>query len=496
MKKIYTLSIFLITVFIVANPSFAQKQAWKWYFGYNCAMDFSSGAPVALYNSAMSMFEGSASISDENGNLLFYTDGLSVWNRNHIVMPNGFGLLGDYSATQSAIIVPKPGSNTIYYIFTTSMYEARYSEVDITLQGGLGDVTSVKNVLLSNNSSEKLTAVRAANGEDIWVAIHEKNNNYLKVYLVTSGGVNSTPVISAVGNVLYDYIGQLKFSPNGKKAAMASLGSPTGQTVEVFDFDNSTGIFSNPFGIPTLYNQTYGLEFSPDSKLLYSGSFPGTQNINQFNLEAGTPADIIASNTIVGIADGTAGTFQIGPDQKVYLAQENSVWIAVINNPNVIGTGCNFVSHGIDQSPHVSGLGLPNYVSSFFLPITIENFCLGDSTHFLVSDSASYADVFWNFDDPSSGAANADTGVNVYHIFSAQGSYDVQIIYNYTSGNIDTVTTSVSIYTFPIVNIGNDTLLCIGDTMILDAGNAGYTFLWSDNSTGQTLLVNTAGCIL
>src|SRR5215217_3779517 len=103
-------------------------------------MDLRGGVQVALYDCVMSTYEGSASIADHDGNLLFYTDGISVWNKNHNVMPNGSGLLGDASSTQSALVVPKPGSDSIYYIFTTSGYWSHYSEVDMSLDGGLGDV--------------------------------------------------------------------------------------------------------------------------------------------------------------------------------------------------------------------------------------------------------------------------------------------------------------------------------------------------------------------
>src|SRR5436190_12382032 len=116
MKKIFLAS-FLALSF---STLLAQKQTWQWYFGYNASVEFSTGAPVVTNLSAMSQWEGCSSIADDNGDLLFYTDGLSVWNKNHAVMPNGAGLLGNYSSTQSALIIPKPNSSTIYYIFTTS----------------------------------------------------------------------------------------------------------------------------------------------------------------------------------------------------------------------------------------------------------------------------------------------------------------------------------------------------------------------------------------
>ena len=112
--------------------------------------------PVALTNGALTTTEGVATISDNSGNLLFYTNGITVWNRNHLIMTNGSGLLGDFSSTQSAIIVQKPLSTNIYYIFTSDNDAGpdgiRWSEVDMNLSSGLGAITTNKNIaLLSPN---------------------------------------------------------------------------------------------------------------------------------------------------------------------------------------------------------------------------------------------------------------------------------------------------------------------------------------------------------
>ena len=110
MKKIITISLFLI----IAASLFAQKQAAHWYFGENAGLDFNSGSPIALTDGQMQTTEGCATISDYDGNLLFYTNGVTIWNKNHQIMVNGENLNGDFSSTNSAIIIPKPGDITIY----------------------------------------------------------------------------------------------------------------------------------------------------------------------------------------------------------------------------------------------------------------------------------------------------------------------------------------------------------------------------------------------
>lgn len=146
---------------------YAQREAGIWYFGYEAGINFNSGSPVALTNGKLRTKEGCATISDANGKLLFYTDGSTVYNANHQTMPNGTGLLGHSSSTQSAIIVPNPSNPSIYYIFTVDQPDDKnadsdstndkddgkndglnYSEVNMNLQGGLGDINPAKKMFI------------------------------------------------------------------------------------------------------------------------------------------------------------------------------------------------------------------------------------------------------------------------------------------------------------------------------------------------------------
>jgi hypothetical protein len=158
MKKKFLLFIAIL----VATTSFAQKEAAIWYFGEKAGLDFNSGSPVSITNGKIITNEGCASISDKNGNILFYTDGSIVYNKSHLAMPNGNGLLGHKSSTQSAIIVPKPNNPYVYYIFTVDQplpdnvddnllndedppnNGLNYSEVDLRLDNGLGDIPTNK----------------------------------------------------------------------------------------------------------------------------------------------------------------------------------------------------------------------------------------------------------------------------------------------------------------------------------------------------------------
>src|ERR1043165_5640280 len=178
----------ILLSFILAFPltfAFAQiKYGNTWYFSTSRGIDFNSGTAVLLTTSGMSEYEGCSSISSKTtGHILMYTDGMSVWGANHAVMPNGTGLQSTYAAGQQGLIVPDPGDTNKYYLFTSGEYYSagidgyRYNIIDMTLNGGLGDVTATKNFLLYSPASEKLCAITTSTGDGYWVATHEFNTN-------------------------------------------------------------------------------------------------------------------------------------------------------------------------------------------------------------------------------------------------------------------------------------------------------------------------------
>ena len=371
-------SYILILLLLLNLPLFSQVgPTSNWYFGTNAGITFNSGTPVALTNGVLTTTEGVATISDNSGNLLFYTNGVTVWNRNHLVMTNGAGLLGDISSTQSAIIIQKPLSNNIYYIFTSDNDAGtdgiRWSEVDMTLSGGLGAITTNKNIaLLSPNqlSCEKLCAVRHCNNQDIWIISKDWNSNVFRCWAIGDVMVGTSPwyiqAWSGTGVIpsgaTQGSYGQLKASPDGRKLAACYYGLAGGiNKIEIYDFDPATGWASNAQTISTEAG-IYGCEFSPNGKVLYGGCNQGL--LLQWNLCAGTIAQIRASRTVISNAGAFVGSLQIGPDSKIYVAR-NSTSLSVINSPNTLGLGCGYSDLTISLAGRNSRFGLPNFSSYY-----------------------------------------------------------------------------------------------------------------------------------
>lgn len=359
---------FLACAFFLASNVYSQAD--KWYFGINAGIDFSGASPVVLNDGALNTSEGCSSVSDSTGNLLFYTDGITVWDSTHQAMPNGSGLLAGSSSTQAALIVKDPVNNSSYYIFTTDEIGGpngcKYSMVDMTLNSGLGDVT-LKNIAVNDSVTEKLAAV-TANGTT-WISIHRWGTDEYLSYRLDQGGLSTTPVISHAGIIhntsqIQNTYGQLKFNTCGTWAASA-IGYQ--DTVDLLYFNTTTGMFSHFMSLPFL-DHVYGVEFSPDGSRLYVSTYSST-TLYQFDLSSRNPPTIIASQIGLSATPDTYG-LQLAPDGKIYVTKSFSRYLGVINSPDVAGFSCNYVDNGFDLDSlslgHSSALTLPGFDQSLF----------------------------------------------------------------------------------------------------------------------------------
>lgn len=467
--------VFSIILLLKAASLFGQGETNIWYFGVNAGVDFNSGAPVPLLDGALVTGEGCATICDSEGNLLFYTDGIRAFNRLHQQMPNGFGMTGDPSSAQSALIVPKPGSDDIYYLFTVAGQGDPagfgYSVVDMTLDGGLGDViAATKNTQLFTPSCEKVAAVKHANGLYMWVISHAMYSNRYYAYLLDCNGLRP-PVLSDVGQVEgWPGWGYLTASPDGTKLASA-MRAPG---FEVLDFDPATGVVSNPLLLSSP-GEAYGVSFSPDNNLLYGLRIVGGQ-LYQWNLQAGTPAAVVGSIQTIGIAGGAGGGYRGGAiqqavDGKLYIPHYNEAFLSVINNPNAIGVACGFQNFAVDLLGRGARLGLPPFVQGFLDTAEVIQFsaaCYGATTTFDIDGDATYLDsVRWDFGDPASGPLNTSNLLSPSHSYPASGVYTVTLI-RYIDCISDTTIQDIDITAPPVTNV--DTAICANGTYTLPSG--------------------------
>ncbi len=432
MRRPARLMVFALVIFsFLIPPDLNAQQGNVWYFGRRAGLSFNSAPFTPLFDGQVNSLEGSSSICDENGDLLFYTDGETIVNRDHDPMLNGLGLKGHVSSFQSSVIVPQPGSKTIYYVFTTDALENdcirgyNYSIVDMSLDGGKGDVT-VKNMFLNGPSTERLTVVKGADFKSYWVITNEWSSSIFKVYKIDCSGLNTTPVVSNVGlplnEAVYCNIGTLRVSPDGKKLIQTNAKGrgqavPVNEYAQFFDFDNATGVITNPRTIPLVNDGYYfGAEFSPDSRFLYLvNTF--SKSVHQFDVSSGNIATIIGSKQILAAPVGTIAGVSMGPDQKLYIST-TSPYFHVINDPNNAGAACNLVLNQQYLGGRSSQLGVPNITSSFYANRAVDfQFQSTAGCNGVIQFTASVQipglTLNWDFGDGQTGS-----GMNPSHTYS------------------------------------------------------------------------------
>ena len=373
----------------------------NWLMGYSSwggvpfgqtHIDFYSGIPVLSYDSLEMDFRHThGNISDVSGNMLFYTNGYYIADATNDTMQNGSGLNpGAYANAfsvgfmipQGALIIPKPLSSSVYYMFHSSVddypggigsraYQLYLTTIDMTLNAGLGAVTT-KNVqvIIDTLNCGKIAATRHANGRDWWVMVHRVNSNKFYKLLITPTAILG-PYSQNIGITRQWDAGQAWFSPDGKKYAYYYVNGG----LEIFDFDRCTGMLSNAVHVNIPFENGYnvGMAISPGSNALYVSN---VFHVYQFDL---TASNIPASQLTVATYDSFMSVFPgfpsgfatlfglsaLAPDGKIYITTGNgTMHMHTIDNPDVIGLGCNVNQHSV-QLQSVYFNTLPNHPNYF-----------------------------------------------------------------------------------------------------------------------------------
>lgn len=511
-----------------------------WYFGNGAGLDFNQedglpDPPRSITTAhAMDAPEGTATMSDANGQVLFYTDGRSVWNRENDKMPNGSAIGGDSTATQSVVIVPFPDDDTQYYLFTTqevygeNTFLLKYSVVDMKDDDGRGDVIE-KDIILFARSTEKLIAYEGGNG--FWLMAHEYGNNTFRAYPITAEGIGA-PVLSSAGAVhsLNDaFSGQagMKFSADGGRIAVALI-EGSDDYVELFEFDQQTGevvefqyqIDLNQGG-GTTNDQVYDVHFSTGGNKLFASmnnrnsGTPGGRILEYRIDTASTDASRLASRTDIAQGSGlnaNIGAIQTGPDGQIYVAVEvpgtptASAFVGAIAANEDTASASAFTPQQVLLTVGNSRLGLPNFVQNNSTPqdqpsmSAPDTVCTEQRIELTGSGTSDLDQYQWTIVHEATNtvvfnsvAAEPDTA-HVFPAGSEEGRYNISLNIFNRCGYDTTFTQTLDLFDTPQQpTIPSAVSLCEGETNTLNA-NAnnlpGLTFEWT-NSQG-TVVSTTA----
>ncbi|MDT7833229.1 T9SS type B sorting domain-containing protein [Flavobacteriaceae bacterium S356] len=477
----------LVTLLFTSIQAFSQGETTNWYFGNKAGLSFDLGVLNVLSDGDMVAPAGCATISDEEGNLLFYTNSQTIWNKNHEVMDNGDGLHGDPFHLQSSIIIPKPNSNDTYYIFTTrsegvsTPYTPEgifFHTVTFSAADPLGKVTSKNSPLLTYAAAEKLTAVHHADGKSIWLiamtGLSEAQidpKDTFQVFKIGPGGIESRTRYTT--EYAITTLGAMKLSPNGKKLAVAAQTTEVpGRLIYIYDFDNTTGELEFertiiPEPLPANF-PPIDVQFSANARFLYfTTTTPGNTlaSVAQYDFEPPLLED--HKFYLHFEQDLRAGSIQMGNDGKIYVSLSygdpvsGSVgdYLGVIENPNERGFDSNYRHNAIAISPGLTRRGLPNFIQSYFASkINTENRCVSDLFNFSAESYAPIDSIEWDFGDGTTSLLMSPD-----HLFTSPGSYSVKATMVVGGANV-TVYKRVKVFALPNLTAGQELVQCDDDT--------------------------------
>jgi hypothetical protein len=515
-----------------------------WYFGDGAGLDFNpdpddpdapTPRPIASRH-PQNIPAGTTTISSQDGEVLFFTDGQSVWDLNGDLMENGDDIGGDNSSSQGVIAVPVPQEETLFYLFTTQLSangtnEAKYSLVDIKAENptGVGNVVTKDNFLFSP-STEHSAALDA--GDTTWVMFHELGNNTFRAYPVSANGIGQ-PILSSVGSNhgFNSGVGAMKFNSDGDKVAV-TISEGGCNKLEIFDFDSDTGEMTEYARIDLgCDGEVYGMEFSQDGERVLVSYRNGGPGIEEFIIQATENDDpdaatcptcfegastrseieacIISTKNQLSDTQGlNLGALQIGPNGQIYAAVVGDNRIGQIN----VGTGCNsqstFTQDGVEAMPGTSNLGLPSFVQNSGSSIPEPSLAaparlcldpeLGAGALLEGGGEPDIDSYFWtitNNDDGTIIRSNyggpGDEFQNLEQIFNAPGTYTVELrVDRCGDPEYFRASTEILVEAPPVLTLADDATLCAGNPVTLtaidgyDPAEGLYDFEWT-NAAGQ-----------
>lgn len=462
-------SLILTFTIIINFACIAQNETNNWYFGDYAGINFNNGELSQLNDGNMSTVAGCSSISNSDGQLLFYTNGQTVWNKNHEVMTNGNDLNAEVENNQSTIIIPDPSDINNYYILTTRLDEAYsgifYSKVVFNAQHPLGHIFT-KNRRLTTSSTQRITAVYSPQ-DNTYKAVglgkigSPSETTFNALFVINVGTIVNAPNnnITLENTILleetfYSTLGTIKFSPNGQLIAIGD--SSSNSNVYIYDFHHSSNsvTFQQSFNAGYLFNPIpiEGLEFSADSEFLYITGNTYVAYLHKYIINSPTPY-INEKILIATSEDIEFGALQLASDSKIYMANYlsdipyNVNSIGVINNPE--DEIVNFNPSSIELTNSASAKGLPNFVTSYFKNrIIAKNDCFYDSINFSLDAYDTITDAYWEFGD-----GNTANGLNISHQYVESGTYIVRALITIGNNQIELFK---KIKAYPIAELTDD----------------------------------------
>ncbi len=474
----------------------AQKQNNNWCFGHGCGLDFST-APPTFYTATLDTDEGVATVSDPNtGDLLFYASTKDVYNVDHVIMPNGNDIGVDPNGTcaQGVMIVPFVQDKNKYYIFTLSPQGTNgvlaYSVVDITLDGGKGDVVNGQKMIpVDSNFGESMVVTEGCGY--YWLIVSKAGTSSFYSYKITDTGIASSAVISIAGYPnIPGKITHFKVSPDRQIFGYTCwIGDDGYSYAAIHSFDRKNGTLGSGMVISEKQgSHYYGCEFSPNSRMFYVNSYYD-RDIYQFDISSGNQQVIISTKQLV--VQGhlqQMGALQLGPDNNIYMTNVGGSSLNTITNANLRVPLCTFNINAVQivGTSSSAGYGLPLTVvfsekeDPSLVPSRLDTSICFAGNKVVLRGQPLRQGYEWQNGTKADSLAIVDSGT--YWVTMQGGCKEITDTFVITR-KVDTTHTT------------SDTLMCEGEKILLSAKTLATqaTYIWSNEQTGKESYINSKG---
>ncbi|MCF8238932.1 MAG: gliding motility-associated C-terminal domain-containing protein [Saprospiraceae bacterium] len=361
----------------------------QWYITGNGILDFRLTPPKVTGSTMFSSYELTAQWCDNQGNILLYTNGYRIFNKKDQTLPNGKISSGFSASSTHGLILPRPGSDSLFDVFIPESTDSHDSlktlwhvVVDLSLDGGLGAVVGQQEAIYKG-TSERVAATQHCNGSDWWVIGRAADNNRFISWQLSPSGLG-VPIYSDVGNSTSPYnptlgcsasTGQMTFSPDGNRLAIIYPQSNCQNdsiALNILPFDNGSGMFSVPTFTLVSKGGGAGIQYSPDGTKLYFNwinlSAVKPRLYQQDLLDPASPPVRVLPQYPPGETINIGGRMATGPDGRIYVSDYPKEWYHVIPDPNEKAPACGFLWKGLDLSPATGGYGMPTIPAGYWRP--------------------------------------------------------------------------------------------------------------------------------
>lgn len=474
-----------------------REQQSQWVGGYKGGVNFNTSPPTTyIVPDYTYLYQNTASVADDAGNLLFFSNGFTVINALLDTMPNGDSLnqFGTISVDQPVQILPVPGHPQEYYLFSIEGYNPvgglNVARIDMRADSGRGDVVSKGQQLLSVPIFS-LERTWHENSGEYWLIARERLSQTIHSFHVSPQGI-SAPVVSTLpGPLAGSSPIQSATTLDGSRIAHGII-----DRIRVSDFDRQTGLSSNTYDLTPVGGYFSGIEFSPSGRYLYASlnANNGPHPILQFDLEAGNPAAVQSSLTIVHEHVSAYNSLRLGPDGKIYISQFGS-FVATLNNPNQKGAAADFQLDGIRFPNGAAFYGEipetpPSYLHTenikIYGPETACAGATGQEYRIALADSAE-----WVY----AGGGSLDSVSATFASISFAGAGTETLVVRSWSACGEELrdTLQITVTVGQSFSLGSDTLLCPGDSLLLQAPASMSQFQWQNGSNAASVVADSVG---